>query len=93
MIDPELKARLDTIEEKVDAAYKAAHRAQQYLFWTGVVTVAFIVLPLIGLALVLPSFINTYTGTYSDLLNNKPIPQQTQNQAAQTMQLLNNLGL
>ena len=93
MIDPELKAKLDEIEAKVDAAYHAAHRAQQYLFWTGVVTLALFILPLIGLALVLPSFMSTYTSTYPALLSNQPVPQQTQKQAAQTAQLLNSLGL
>lgn len=93
MIDPELKARLDTIEEKVDAAYKAAHRAQQYLFWTGVVTVAFIVIPLIGLAFAIPYFLNNTVGTYNSLLNNQPLTQQQQSQGAQTTQLLNSLGL
>lgn len=61
MLDPELLAKLDEIGAKVDQAYRAAEAARKYLFWTGVITVAFIVLPLIGLALIIPRFIGSYT--------------------------------
>ena len=61
MIDPELAAKLDEIGAKADKAYQAAEKVRKYLFWTGVITVALIVLPLIGLAFVLPSFISSYT--------------------------------
>ena len=67
MIDPELSAKLDEIAAKADAAFKAAEAARKYLFWTGVVTIAVIVLPLIGLAFVLPQFIATYTSNLSGL--------------------------
>ncbi len=63
MIDPELSAKLDAIAAKADAAYKAAESTRKYLFWTGVVTIALIVIPLIGLAFVVPNFINTYSST------------------------------
>lgn len=61
MLDPELLAKLDEVGAKADQAYRAAEAARKYLFWTGVITVAFIVLPLIGLALVIPQFIGSYT--------------------------------
>jgi len=60
MIDPELKSRLDEIEVKVEAARKAAESTRRYLFWTGVVTIALFVLPLLGLVFVIPMFINNY---------------------------------
>lgn len=63
MIDPELAAKLDEIAIKADRAYQAAESTRKYLFWTGVVTVALIVLPLIGLAFAVPSFISSYTTT------------------------------
>lgn len=67
MIDPELRAKLDEIGVKADKAYRAAESARTYLFWTGVITVACIVLPLIGLAFVAPQFINSYTTTLNSL--------------------------
>lgn len=63
MIDPELLAKLNQIEEKAEKAYQASEKVRKYLFWTGVVTVALIVLPLIGLAFAIPAFINSYTTT------------------------------
>lgn len=63
MIDPELAARLDKIEASAQAAARAAEAARKYLFWTGVITIVVIVLPMIALAFVLPSFISSYTTT------------------------------
>ncbi len=89
-MDPELKVRLDAIEQKVDAAYKAAHKAQQYLFWTGIVTVAVIVLPLIGLIFVIPSFINNYVNPLNAATGNPSVNTGT---LQGTMNTLNALGL
>jgi type II secretory pathway component PulF len=61
MIDPELLAKLNEIEEKVEKAYQSADKARKYLFWTGVVTIILFVVPLIGLAFAIPQFINSYT--------------------------------
>lgn len=63
MIDPELLAKLEEISAKADAAYRAAESARKYLFWTGVVTIALIIIPLIGLAFAIPQFISSYTTT------------------------------
>lgn len=67
MIDPELLAKLDEIGAKADRAYQAAETVRKYLFWTGVITVALIVLPLIGLMFAIPSFVNTYTSTLNSV--------------------------
>jgi len=67
MLDPELSARLDALEAKVDKAYRAAESARKYLFWTGVVTVALIVLPMIGLAFAIPQFMSSYTTSLTGL--------------------------
>ncbi len=61
MIDPELAAKLDEIGAKADRAYQAAEKVRKYLFWTGVVTAALIILPAIGLMFVLPQFVASYT--------------------------------
>lgn len=65
MIDLELLAKLNEIEAKADAAFRAAESTRKYLFWTGAITVALIVLPLIGLVFAVPSFISSYTTTLS----------------------------
>lgn len=63
MIDPELAAKLDEIGAKADKAYRAAETVRKYLFWTGIVSIALIVLPLLGLAFAIPQFIGSYTTT------------------------------
>lgn len=63
MIDPELLAKLEEIGAKADRAYQASEKVRKYLFWTGVITVALFVLPLIGLAFVVPQFLSSYTTT------------------------------
>jgi len=67
MIDPELLAKLDEISAKAEKAYQAAESSRKYLFWTGVVTISLIVLPLIGLAFAIPSFISSYTTTLNSI--------------------------
>jgi len=63
MIDPELLAKLEEIGAKADQAYQASEKVRKYLFWTGVITIALFVLPLIGLAFVVPQFLSSYTTT------------------------------
>jgi uncharacterized protein YqhQ len=67
MIDPELLAKLNEIDAKAEKAYQAAEKVRKYLFWTGVVTIVLFVLPLVGIAFALPSFIGSYTSTLNSL--------------------------
>ena len=67
MIDPELATKLEEIGAKADKAYHAAEMVRTYLFWTGVITAALIVLPLIGLAFAIPQFISSYTTTLNGI--------------------------
>jgi hypothetical protein len=83
MIDPELLAKLDEISAKAEAAYQAAEKVRKYLFWTAVVTVAVIVLPLIGLFFAIPTFINNYVNPLNAATGNPPT----------TLNTLNSLGL
>jgi hypothetical protein len=64
-MDPELKAQLDRIEQKADAAMRSAEKSRKYLLWTGVITAAVIILPL----LFLPFAINSLLSSYSTALN------------------------
>jgi hypothetical protein len=67
MIDSELAARLDALEAKVDKAYHASETVRKYLFWTGIITIILVVVPAIGLAFAIPSFISSYTTTLNGL--------------------------
>jgi type IV secretory pathway component VirB8 len=61
MIDAELAQRLSALEQKVDAVYASAEKTRKYIWWTVVITVLLFVVPLIGLAFVIPSFISSYS--------------------------------
>lgn len=67
MIEPELAAKLDEIGAKADRAYRAAETVRKYLFWTGVITAALIIIPAIGLAFAIPQFLSSYTTTLNGL--------------------------
>lgn len=84
MIDPELLAKLDEIGAKADAAYHAAETVRKYLFWTGIISIALVVIPLIGLVFAIPMFMNNYVN---------PLNTATGNSAPSTVDLMHSLGL
>lgn len=49
-----------TSDEKLDAIYKSVEKTRKYFMWTLIVTVVTIVLPLIGLIIFLPMFLNSF---------------------------------
>ncbi|MDB5187822.1 MAG: hypothetical protein JWO50_342 [Candidatus Kaiserbacteria bacterium] len=59
-MDPETALRLSLLEEKINEIHKYTKRLYTIFIWTGVVTVAMFVLPLIGLIFVIPSFLSSY---------------------------------
>ena len=79
MIDPELSAKLDEIGAKADKAYHAAETVRKYLFWTGIISIVLIVLPLIGLILVLPAFMNNYVTPLNAMTGNSSSLKSTMN--------------
>ena len=68
-MDVEIQKKLDEQDVKLDAIYKSVEKTRRYLLITAWVTVLVIVLPLIGLTFVLPSFISNYTNTLNTLGN------------------------
>ncbi len=53
-----IDARLAAQEAKIAAIYVSAEKTRKYLMWTAIITVAMIVLPLIGLAFAIPSYLS-----------------------------------
>lgn len=60
-MEQDLQARLAAIEKKIDDVYVSAEKTRKYFLWTAIITVAAIVLPLIGLAFAIPSVISSYS--------------------------------
>ncbi len=60
----ETTKKIEEMNAKLDEVVKSVRKMKNYFKWTLVVTVAVVVLPLIGLVFVIPSFlaqINTIT--------------------------------
>ena len=47
-------------DQKLNEIFKSAEKMRKYFKWTLIISVAVIVLPLIGLIFVIPTFLNAY---------------------------------
>ena len=54
--------RMEEQEEKLERVYRSIERMRKYFLWTLVITIAVIILPLIGLFFVIPQFLSMYSG-------------------------------
>jgi len=60
-MNEDILKRLDEQDKKLDAIFQSGEKMRKYFFWTLIISLAVIVLPLIGLVFVLPSFFNSLT--------------------------------
>ncbi len=60
-MENEILERLAKDEEKLEKILVSVEKTRKYIFWTMVVTVVFLVLPLVGLLFAIPSFVSTYS--------------------------------
>ncbi len=58
----EILQKLNEQEAKINAIYKSVEKTRKYFLITLIVSVIVIVLPLIALIFVIPSFLKTITG-------------------------------
>lgn len=66
-METEIKQLIEAQQLKIDEIYKSVEKTRKYLWWTMIATIAFFVLPLIGLMFVVPSFISSYSSSLSEL--------------------------
>lgn len=66
-MDPQTKQLLDDQQKKIDAIYVSVEKTRKYMFWTGIATIVFFVLPLIAAAFLIPSIIGGYLSTLGEL--------------------------
>ena len=62
-----LQKKIDEQGIKIDAIYTSVEKTRKYFLMIIWVTVIAVVLPLIGLVFVIPSFLTNYTSTLSGL--------------------------
>jgi type II secretory pathway component PulF len=66
-MDNETSNKLLELQEKVDKIYDSVEKTRKYFMWTMIITLAVLILPLIAMIFVVPSFISTYTGTLQNI--------------------------
>jgi type II secretory pathway component PulF len=68
-MDTELKNRLDILEQKIDTINKNIKAIKNVFAWTFIITIAVIVIPLIGMVFVIPQFMSSIDiSGYTELL-------------------------
>lgn len=60
-MDQEIKNRLDEQALKIEAIYVSVEKSRKYFLVTLWITILAIVLPMIGIGVLAPSFVNSYT--------------------------------
>ena len=50
------------IEKKIDAIYVSVEKTRKYFLWSMILTIVFLVLPLVALVFVIPMFMSSYIG-------------------------------
>jgi hypothetical protein len=63
----DFEKRLAGLEQKLDAVYRSVEKMRKYFLWTLIVGVVTFVLPLIGLAFVIPYYFSILSGSYGNL--------------------------
>jgi type II secretory pathway component PulF len=63
----QLYKKIEEQEQKINAIYKSVERTRKFFMWTLILSIAFFIVPLIGLIFVIPQFLNIYSG-YGNLL-------------------------
>jgi uncharacterized protein YqhQ len=66
-MQPDVEKRMSELERKVDAIYESVEKTRNIIMWTGIITIAVIVLPLVAMMFVIPSFLSNYTDTINTL--------------------------
>jgi hypothetical protein len=61
-MDEETKEKLQEMNKKLGAIYKSAEKTRKYFKWTMIISIVVVVLPLIGLFVAIPLFLNLYSG-------------------------------
>lgn len=59
-MDQETLNKLEALEKKIDAIYSSVEKTRKYFLFTLIVTVVMIVLPILGLIVVIPTFLSSF---------------------------------
>lgn len=68
LMDEELRTHIEQLEQKMEQTYAAAEKTRKYIWYMLIGTLITLVLPLIGLAIVIPIVLSTMNNLYSGLI-------------------------
>ena len=63
-MEQDISRKLEEQDKKLDAIYKSVEKTRKYFLFTLIVSVVFVVLPLVGLIFVIPMFLRTLTAGF-----------------------------
>lgn len=63
-MEQEISNRLQIQEDLLRKVYVSTEKTRKYFMWTLIISVAVILLPLVGLMFVIPTFLSTIGGAY-----------------------------
>jgi type II secretory pathway component PulF len=61
-MDQEILQKFEAQDKKLEQIYRSVEKMRKYFLWTLIISVAVILLPLIGLIFVIPQFLSLYSG-------------------------------
>lgn len=66
-MEEEILKKIEEQDKKLNDIYKSVEKMRKYFLWTLIITVLLFVLPLIGLAFAIPSFMTNYVAPLNSL--------------------------
>ena len=67
-MEQEILNRLDTQDQILQQIHASTEKTRKYFLWTFYVTLAFFVLPLVGLMFIIPAFLSSITSSYAGII-------------------------
>jgi len=61
-MEEEILKKIELQGKKIDEIYLSVEKMRKYFLWTFIITIALVILPLIGLIFVIPQFLSTLGG-------------------------------
>ena len=59
VMENEILKKIEEQGRRIEEIFVSAEKTRKYFLWTLIISVAFVVLPIIGLIFVIPQFLNT----------------------------------
>ena len=63
-MEPEILNKVKELEAKIEKIYISVEKTRKYFQWTFIATIVFFILPLIVIAVILPSLMDSITNVY-----------------------------